>query len=287
MLKEITGSTRRATRYKEAYNKSLQKKRRQYEVIRHGNKNFYPSYSTLQKAKKECYPPKEALRVIETCTEVRVQHLLDYSVSRLFTYLEEVLETLNEHEFNTLELRSKWGCHGSQQAQSFESVLHLSYKLPVKKWQLRSKNDKSVVKERKAKIQLKFRQETGLLVDVPKAGVDSTNDGNTNRRFFANPQIAAEKTEIDFNFIYRLKVILEFTKAVPARRELFNLDIMNRLLLNSEPLVSSLRPIPKKKTAPFMKETLDMLIPVDPEADSIHSDDDFEDRKDDNEESSS
>ncbi|KAF2905408.1 hypothetical protein ILUMI_00769 [Ignelater luminosus] len=66
-------------------------------------------------------------------------------------------------------------------------------------------------------------------------------------------------------------------------RELCNLDIINRLLLNSDPLVSSLRPIPKTKTAPFTKETLDMLIPADPEAGPIHSDDDFEGIEYDNE----
>ncbi|CAH1986018.1 unnamed protein product [Acanthoscelides obtectus] len=72
----------------------------------------------------------------------------------------------------------------------FQSILHLSYKLPVKKWQLRSEADKTVVKERKGEIQKVFREETGLIVDVPKANFGNTNDGNTSRRFFAEPQKA-------------------------------------------------------------------------------------------------
>lgn len=46
-------------------------------------------------------------------------------------------------------------------------------------------------------------------MDVPKAGFGNTNDGNTSRRFFANPELAAEITRVDYNLIYRLKVILE------------------------------------------------------------------------------
>lgn len=70
----------------------------------------------------------------------------------------------------------------------FESLLHLAYKLPLKKWQARSGEDKKVVKETKDIIQTKFREEMGLLVDIPKPGFGNTNDGNTSRRFFADPE---------------------------------------------------------------------------------------------------
>ncbi|KAH9640874.1 hypothetical protein HF086_015213 [Spodoptera exigua] len=91
----------------------------------------------------------------------------------------------------------------------FETILHLAYKIPVQKWQLRSENDKGIVKQKKAEIQTKFREQMGLLVNVPKAGFGNTNDGNTSRRFFANPEITAEITGVDLNLIKRLKVILE------------------------------------------------------------------------------
>lgn len=44
---------------------------------------------------------------------------------------------------------------------------------------------------------------------MPKVNFGNTNDGNTSRRFFENPQLAADITKVDFELIYRLKVILE------------------------------------------------------------------------------
>lgn len=44
---------------------------------------------------------------------------------------------------------------------------------------------------------------------MPKANFGNTNDGNTSRRFFDNPSLAAEITGINYDLIYRLKVILE------------------------------------------------------------------------------
>lgn len=222
----------------------------------------------------------------------------------------------------------------------FESVLHLSYKIELKKWQVRSDSDKAKVKERKANIQLRFRNETGLIVDVPKAGFGNSNDGNTSRRFFADPQKAAEITGIDYNLIFRLKIILEVLssgfkvdlkkfadycwdtaklyvslydwhpmsptmhkilihgatvmekvllpigllseEAAEARNKHFrlyrynfarkfsrvecNADVINRLLLSSDPLLTSLRPKPKKRMHPFSKEAIAMLLPPSPES---------------------
>lgn len=120
-------------------------------------------------------------------------------------------------EFNDLNVRKTVDIDAIQFGLSvlharirfFEGILHLAYKIPVKKWQLRSENDKGIVKNKKVEIQTKFREQMGLLVDVPKAGFGNTNDGNTSRRFFANPGIAAEITGVDLNLIKRLKVILE------------------------------------------------------------------------------
>lgn len=508
ILKQIMSSPKRASKLKKAYEKVQEDKRekltpllalsifveadlsrRQYEIIRSASKKLYPSYSILQKAKSDCYPPKESYQVTETCAQVNLQDLLNHTSTRLLTSLADVLRDISPEECNSLELICKWGCDGSQQAQFkqkmqndatdcnvfqssfvplrllygtnkqkvlwqnptpssprycrpirirfvkesvditqeeieyvenainclqhtkcslesksysvkhtmaltmvdakvcnaatettstmrcyicgatskefndltikkdvdvdalsfglstlhaririFESILHLSYKLPVKKWQLRSDADKAIVKERKKNIQEKFRSETGLIVDVPKAGFGNTNDGNTSRRFFANPELAAEITGVDFNLIYRLKVILEVIssghkvdlnkfadycletaqlyiglypwhpmtptmhkilihgatviekallpigllseEAAEARNKHFrqyrqnfarkfsrvdcNLDVMNRLLLSSDPLVTSMRPTPKRKTRPFTKEAVELLLPAEP-----------------------
>ncbi|CAH0400138.1 unnamed protein product [Chilo suppressalis] len=91
-----------------------------------------------------------------------------------------------------------------------ESILHVAYKLPVMKWRARlTAEEKKLVETRKKEIQTKFREQLGLLVDIPKANFGNTNDGNTSRRFFDKYEKAAEITGIDQNLIYRLKVILD------------------------------------------------------------------------------
>lgn len=92
----------------------------------------------------------------------------------------------------------------------FESILHLAYKLLLKKYrEKRNEEEKELEIRTKKHIQERFRRETGLLVDMPKANFGNTNDGNTSRRFFENPELDADITEVDFQLIYRLKIILE------------------------------------------------------------------------------
>lgn len=216
----------------------------------------------------------------------------------------------------------------------FEAILHLAYKAPVKKWQLRSKEEKARVQERKKEIQEEFHRKTGLIVDVPKANFGNTNDGNTSRRFFADHELASEITGIDVNLIYRFKIILEVLssgleinveqfsvyaketaklyvdlygwhpmtptlhkilihgpqviekallpigqlseEAAEARNKYIrqyrqnfarkftrtecNVDILNRLLINSDPLMTGMRPPSNRRTSePFSKETISML----------------------------
>lgn len=216
----------------------------------------------------------------------------------------------------------------------FEAFLHLSYKLPVKKWQIRSAEEKKIIAETKQKIQEAFKEELGLLVDIPKAGFGNTNDGNTSRRFFENPEISSQITGINVRLILRVKVILEAItsghainvekfasyaretaelyvelygwypmsptlhkilmhgaivishailpigqlseEAAEARNKHFRLyrqnftrkitrkdtnrDILNRLLLTSDPYISSIRNKRQKKSKPFMAETLNLLV---------------------------
>lgn len=83
----------------------------------------------------------------------------------------------------------------------FECLLHISYRIDIKKWQVISKTDKEKVKSRKEIIQLKLRKQMGLIVDIPKQGSGTTNDGNTARRFFENPGVISMITNIDENLI--------------------------------------------------------------------------------------
>ncbi|XP_075979633.1 uncharacterized protein LOC142978911 [Anticarsia gemmatalis] len=232
----------------------------------------------------------------------------------------------------------------------FENLLHLSYKLPIKKWQLRQQADKDIVQQKKKEIQNKFRNEMGLIVDVPKANFGNSNDGNTSRRFFADHQLSASITGIDVNLMFRFKIILEALssghkinveafenyareteelyvqlyewhpmsptihkilrhgaqvissallpigqlseEAAEARnkhfrdyrlnysrkfsRESCNLDVINRLLLTSDPLITGLRTESKKKSKPFHKETLDLLLSAEPTKSCTDSDSDVD-----------
>lgn len=79
----------------------------------------------------------------------------------------------------------------------FECLLHISYKLNIRKWQARSDEDKTDIKVRSEEIKLKFKNEMGLIVHKAKPGIGSSNDGNTARRFFKNAEISAQITGLD------------------------------------------------------------------------------------------
>ena len=49
----------------------------------------------------------------------------------------------------------------------------------------------------------------GLLVDIPTAGFGNTNDGNTSRRFFSDPQASSCITGVNIGLIKNCSIILE------------------------------------------------------------------------------
>ena len=90
----------------------------------------------------------------------------------------------------------------------FECMLHISYRLDIKKWQVRSDEDKSRVQKRSEGIKQKFEKHTGLIIDKPKPGFENTNDGNTARRFFMKPELSGEITGLDINLIKNFIILL-------------------------------------------------------------------------------
>lgn len=92
--------------------------------------------------------------------------------------------------------------------RSFEFLLHIGYKIEVKKWAVTNPTDKKSVESRKKEIQNKFKADLGLNVDKPKPGFGSTNDGNTARTFFKNPAVSAAITGVDETLIRRFSVLL-------------------------------------------------------------------------------
>ena len=91
----------------------------------------------------------------------------------------------------------------------FECILHVAYRMDFKKWQARGK-DRDLLKQRKKEIQERFRNGLGLLVERPKPGGSGTsNDWNTARRFFSNPELSSTITGVDKDLIKRFAVVLQ------------------------------------------------------------------------------
>ena len=87
----------------------------------------------------------------------------------------------------------------------FECILHISYRLPIKKWQIRGPAAEEQCLSKKKIVQEQFWRKMGLLVDFPKdSGYGNTNDGNTARRAFQNYEIFAEITGVNQELIWRL-----------------------------------------------------------------------------------
>lgn len=216
----------------------------------------------------------------------------------------------------------------------FEYFLHLSYRIDLRKWQVRSDDDKKLLADRKLNIQNQFRERLGLIVDKPRSGGSGTsNDGNTARKFFLNSAISAEITGLSKALLERCSIILQALSSgyninvksfsnysletarllvqeypwynLPASvhkvlihgsdvikyglvsigelseeaaesnnkylkafrrdhtrkmsRKVTNLDLMNRLMLHSDPYVTNLRKLPRKKKGIFCSQVLSLL----------------------------
>ncbi|KAF2888288.1 hypothetical protein ILUMI_17885 [Ignelater luminosus] len=99
-----------------------------------------------------------------------------------------------------------------------------------------------------------------LLVDIPKAGFGSTNDGNTSREFFHVPNLSAEITS---SYISPESNSRSHIKIMPGNLA----ESRVTLMFSSDPLLTGMRHVPRKATKPFLKETLEML----PSAESTQS----------------
>ena len=81
--------------------------------------------------------------------------------------------------------------------RSFEYLLHLGYKLDIKRFQARTPEEKASVQRKKVEIQRRFREELSLIVDAVKQGFGTTNTGNTARRAFEESAVFADITGVD------------------------------------------------------------------------------------------
>ncbi|CAH1955005.1 unnamed protein product [Acanthoscelides obtectus] len=73
---------------------------------------------------------------------------------------------------------------------------------------VRGPENKAIVEANKKRIQAEFRAKLSLIVDKPKSGYGSSNDGNTARIFFHNPQKSSDITGVDRELIEKFAIIL-------------------------------------------------------------------------------
>lgn len=90
-----------------------------------------------------------------------------------------------------------------------ECILHIAYRLDIKKWRVTAENEKQLMKNAKQRIQKEFREQSGLLIDYPKQGSGTSNDGNTARRFFRDPELSSQITCVNRELIQRFGIILQ------------------------------------------------------------------------------
>lgn len=123
---------------------------------------------------------------------------------KLMNNLEEVQQRLQKEEYYKFGISS---LHAK--IRFFECLLHLSYNLDFKKWSASTPEYKQLQNTRKQLIQERFQTKLGLHVDRVKQGVGTYNDGNTARKFFSDPKITSEITNIEEDVIRRFAVILQ------------------------------------------------------------------------------
>ena len=256
------------------------------------------------------------------------------ATSKQFNKIDEVLEMEVKSDYLQFGLSILHGW-----IRCFECLLHIAYKIPIQSWQARGVESKKIVSENKKRIQKEFKEKLGLLVDRPKQGFGNSNDGNTARRFFKNPEVSASITGLDCDLIERFRNILItistvfdidtnkfkifcietarlYVKKYPwyvmpptvhkllihgsevisksllpigqlseeaqeARhkdlkrfredfsrkcdREKTNEDIFRRLLISSDPIITSYRHLPDKIIKKFPKAVLNMLLQSQPD----------------------
>lgn len=90
-----------------------------------------------------------------------------------------------------------------------ECLLKVARKSVVGKWKCTTEKEKQLVLQNKNRIIGEFGRELGLIVDCPKPGCGSSNDGNTARPFFRNSSVTARILRIDESIIRRFHVILQ------------------------------------------------------------------------------
>ena len=107
--------------------------------------------------------------------------------------------------FPTIEANLQYGgvCDLHAWLRSFDSINKLSDKMTVEEWRVTDDDDKNIVKNRKQERKKRFKEEMGLVVDVPRAGgAGNSNTGNVARRAFQDEEKFASITGVNQDLIH-------------------------------------------------------------------------------------
>ncbi|XP_028165522.1 uncharacterized protein LOC114356509 [Ostrinia furnacalis] len=77
--------------------------------------DLLPSYYQIQLAKQDCYPPSESIIVSEVQVKIRLQDILDLTVSRILK-----MTSINTEESHKYTLILKWGCDGASSQATYK-----------------------------------------------------------------------------------------------------------------------------------------------------------------------
>lgn len=79
--------------------------------------NQWQSYYQVQKAKSDCYPPKDKTTITETLASVDLQAILDLTATRLLTLCEDKLSL-----YTNVKLTCKWGFDGASNQSMYKQT---------------------------------------------------------------------------------------------------------------------------------------------------------------------
>lgn len=102
---------------------SLKLSKWQYTTLRACAKEegilLYPSYTAILEAKKDCYPPKDAIEITERGVKIKLQAILDKTVARFGKFLR-LESSLDGKE---LTLICKWGFDGASGQSLYKQTM--------------------------------------------------------------------------------------------------------------------------------------------------------------------
>ena len=140
--------------------------REQYNKITKKDVTRFPNYKKIQLDKQECYPERNLIVANDTSAEIKLQPLLDHTVSRILKGQKDVLTNQDLGKEINFCLISKWGFDGSNQAeykQRFsansevtDANIFISSLVPIQRTMEKGANEKIIIWQNKGCSSTRF-----------------------------------------------------------------------------------------------------------------------------------